>query len=313
MAKVKFAALGPGACIGVVAPASPVDSEERLEAALAALRKQGFTLRLGRTVRARAGFLAGTDGERRADLEALWADPTVDAVWCLRGGYGCLRLLSRLYYRQFGKSPKPLIGFSDISALQLALWTETRLPTFHGPVLTTLERSEFTTAMALRMLAGRQDLEPLAWPEGYQPAPIRPGQASGVLLGGNLATLLSLLGTRFLPNLEGAVVFLEEIDEPAYKIDRMLTQLSLAGVFGDAAAVLIGRSVPVPEESEADLAAVFTAHLQHWPCPSAYGFPIGHGLHQWTLPLGYPVAVNTANGDLRLLESPFLGDTNDDK
>ncbi len=310
MAKVKFVPLLPGACIGVVAPASPVDSEERLETALAATRKQGFELRLGRTVRTGAGFLAGADGERRADLEALWVDPAVDAVWCLRGGYGCLRLLSRLYYRQFGKTPKPLIGFSDISALQLALWTETRLPTFHGPVLTTLERSEFTTTMALRMLSGQQDLQPLAWPEGYQPVPIRPGEANGVLLGGNLATLLSMLGTRFLPDLEGAVVFLEEVDEPAYKIDRMLTQLSLAGIFDDAAAVLIGRSVPVPEESEADLIAVFTAHLQHWPCPSAYGFPIGHALHQWTLPQGYQVAVNTGSGELRLLESPFRGDTN---
>ncbi len=313
MGKIKPMPLTPEARIGVVAPASPVATAEELEQGLAMLLAEGYTVKLGQTVAVRSGFLAGDDLARCEDLERLWADPEIAAVWCLRGGYGCLRLLPKLYYNLFAKCPKPLIGFSDITALELALWSEIKLVTFHGPVLTTLSQSPFGAAQALRMLTGAQQPGVLPWPaEGERwLVPLRPGQAAGPLLGGNLATLLSLLGTRFLPNFDDAVVFIEETREAPYRVDRMLTQLLLSGVWDGVAAVLVGRSLPPANAGdESELIAVFAERLAQLSCPAAYGYPIGHAGPQWTLPQGIRAAVDTATGEVQLLESPFCGHAN---
>jgi muramoyltetrapeptide carboxypeptidase len=308
MGKIKCRPLTPGARIGVVAPASPVSSAEQIDAALQLLRDQGFEVVAGTCVRQGDGFLAGSNLERRLDLERMLTDPYVAAIWCLRGGYGCLRLLSSLYWPLFARYPKPLIGFSDISALQLALWSQAKLVTFHGPVLTTLNRSPFITEQALQMLTGKAD-RVLPWPkdpDGQTVVPIKPGQATGIILGGNLATLVSLLGTRFMPELNGKILFIEEVTEEQYKVDRMLTQLILSGAVDEVAAVLVGRSVPVNEQTEADLITVFTERLAQLDCPSAYGFPIGHATYQWTIPQGINVEVDTQTGSVILLEEPFL-------
>jgi muramoyltetrapeptide carboxypeptidase len=307
MGKIKPQPLAPGARIGVVAPASPVEKPEAAERAMAELLAAGYQVEAGTTVRWRPGYLAGSDLERRSDLERLWADPAVAAIWCLRGGYGTLRLLPKLYYSLFAKFPKPLIGFSDITGLELALWSQIKLVTFHGPVLTTLGQNTFSAAQALRMLSGTAETAPLPWPPQEERlfVPIRTGRAMGPLLGGNLATLLALLGTRFLPNFDNAVVFVEETGEAPYRIDRMLTQLLLSGVWDNAAAVLVGRSLPPEQGKEAELIAVFAERLAQLDCPAAYGYPIGHAAHQWTLPQGIRAEVDTGCGEVCLLESPF--------
>ncbi len=310
MAKIKANPLPPGGTVGVTAPAGPLRSEAALELALGPLREAGFRIKLGKADRPEGGETAGSDLERLEDLERIWLDPEVDAVWCLQGDYGSLRLLPKLYYGLLAKSPKLLIGFGDITALELGLWSQTKLVSFHGPALNILAESDFSREQALAMLTGALEPGPLIWPVSDRLyLPIRPGSARGTLLGGNLATLASLAGTRFLPALDGAVVFLEEAGEAAYRIDRWLTQLLISGLLDEAAAVLIGRSVPIPEERETELVGVYSERLAALSCPSAYGFPIGHLREQWTVPQGITVGVDTAAGEICILERPLSGNT----
>jgi muramoyltetrapeptide carboxypeptidase len=311
MIKLKSYALQPGARIGVVAPSSPVNSTEAISEAISVLKNQGFELVLGETARPMDGYLAGTDLMRQTDLERMWFNKSIAAIWCLRGGYGSIRLLPQLYFQLLKTRPKILIGFSDITALELGLWSQIKLITFHGPVLTTLIESEFTRNQALRLLSGHL-IDVLTRPEGAPEGannsyyPIKTGKAHGKILGGNLATINSLIGTRFFPSFEGAILFLEEVNEADYRIDRMLTQLILTGALDSTAAIIIGRCIPVTGQSEADLIRVFTEKLIRLNCPSGYGFPIGHIKEQWTLPQGVMGEVNTDTGTLALLENPLL-------
>jgi muramoyltetrapeptide carboxypeptidase len=302
--KRKGAPLCPGATIGVVAPASPVHSPERMEQGIHQLTCRGYQIVPGQTTRPKSGDLAGSEQLRRVDLEQMWRDDFICAIWGLRGGYGSIRLLPGLDYDFFHENPKLLIGFSDLTALELGLWSQAGLVTFHGPVLTTLEE-DFSCNQALAMLSG-QGTVCLPWPDPDSRAfvPIKPGKASGILLGGNLTTLCSLMGTRFFPDLEGALLFLEEVGEAAYRVDRLLTQLLISGALDHVAAVIIGRSIPVNGEPEDGLISVFSERLSCLNCPSAYGFPFGHLPKQWTLPQGITAEVNTGTGELVILENP---------
>ena len=294
--------------VGVVAPASPVLTQETIDQVRQKLEGLGYQVLLGETVKPHDGHLAGSDLERRTDLERLWSDETVRAIWCLRGGYGCLRLLPSLYYRLFEQTPKILMGFSDITALEIGLWTRIKLVTFHGPVLTRLvnDATGFSTQQAVSLLSGEKTEaeQPWPWPKDNL-VTIKAGIARGILLGGNLATLLSLVGTIYWPCLDGAILFLEEVGEVAYRVDRMLTQLILTGALDSVSAVIIGRCIPGDEEKEADLINMFRERLSLMEVPSAYGFPFGHIDDQWTIPQGVLAEVDTGTGRLTLLESPF--------
>lgn len=306
MKKCKATPLKHGAKVGVIAPASSARNPEEVEGAVQLIRTFGLEPVLGRFVKPGDAVLAGNDRERQADLEELWRDPEVGAVWALRGGYGCIRLLARLDYRMVAEQAKILMGYSDITALEMAFWTHSRLVSFHGPVLSGLN-SCFSQQLALDMLLGRVNASRLPWPvncrESY--TVIRGGRARGIILGGNLATLLSLAGTQYFPDLEGVILFIEEVGEAAYRIDRMVSQLRLMGVLEEAAAVIVGKSVPVKEEPEEALVDVFRQQLRSLPCPVAYGFPIGHVREQWTLPQGVLAEVDTELGGFTLLEQPF--------
>jgi muramoyltetrapeptide carboxypeptidase len=309
MKKLKCQALTAGAKIGVVAPASPVQSAEQIEQAVSRLAAGGYSVTRGVTAVPMTGDLAGTDYIRQTDLERFWQDETIQAIWCLRGGYGSLRLLPHLWFGLMAKHPKLLIGFSDITALELGIWSQVKLITFHGPVLTSMN-SEFTQTQAFNnlrgMVQGQGHLTGLEWPGDSlaRYIPIRGGRAQGIMLGGNLTTLTSLLGTRFLPDFEGVILFLEEVGEPAYRIDRMLTQLAMSGILNMAAAVLVGCCIPTFDETEDALVAVFREKLRVLSCPSGYGFPWGHIPNQWTIPQGVLAEVDTEKGTLVLLENP---------
>lgn len=311
MTKIKPPPLESGSRVGVVAPASPAGSEAVIAAAIQHLKQLGYEPVTGRTVHTGESVLAGTDLERRADLEGIWSDPSISAVWCLRGGYGALRLLPELSYTLFAEHPKILMGFSDITALELGIWSQSKLVSFHGPVLGAMD-SGFSSIQAVAMLQGLvgagRDEAFLPWPgdQGVRNLQtFRAGKARGTLLGGNLTTLVSLLGTRFFPDLTGAVLFLEEVGEAAYRIDRMLTQLIISGVLLEVSAVMVGQCVPPPGERETDLIAVFGERLQTLHRPAGYGFPIGHIQNQWTLPQGVEAEVDTGNGRVVLLENPL--------
>lgn len=304
--KKKSSPLLPGDKIGIVAPASPVNSPEMINESIVRLKDRGYQVIPGETIRPINGDLAGADWLRRADLEKLWAEPTVKAVWCIRGGYGSGRLLTGLSYKLFARFPKILVGFSDITALELGLWSQTKLVTFHGPVLTALG-SNFSMNQSLALLSGENSSGEFSWPNNQTQKfrTIKPGKGKGIILGGNLTTFCSLLGTRYLPNLNGVLLFLEEIKEDAYRIDRMLTQLLQTRILNLTSAVVFGQCIPAAGESELDLIRVITERLRFLKCPSAYGFPIGHISEQWTIPQGVMGEVDTEKGTLTLLESPF--------
>ena len=307
--KLKSNPLMPGDLIGVIAPASPVHQGEELAKAINNLESLGFRTLLGAAAMiSQGGFLAGSDQARLEELMDLWTDPQVKGIWALRGGYGTLRLLGQLDYQMIARVPKPLIGFSDITALELALWSKLSLVSFHGPVLTKLT-SEFSRNQGYQMLSGKfmPGME-LPWNSKENLARLvvfKPGRAGGVLLGGNLVTLVSLIGTEYLPELQGAILFLEEVEEAGYRIDRLLSQLLLSGVIDRVSAILIGQCVPVAGETEKHLQKIFWERLSGLGCPVAYGFPIGHLLEQWTLPQGVLVEVDLERGAICLLESPW--------
>ncbi|MGE5605872.1 MAG: S66 peptidase family protein [Bacteroidota bacterium] len=303
---MKSKPLNPGSKIGIIAPASPAKEMAVIEAGVAVLEDLGYQTVLGETVRPLNGYLAGSDLERRADLERFWWDDSIEAIWCLRGGYGSVRLLPDLYLGLIERNPKILIGFSDITGLELGLWKQTGLVTFHGPVLTSL-RNEFSIKQAVKILSGEMLGETLAWPENKTSnyVVIKPGKVSGPLLGGNLALVSSLLGTSYFPDLEGALLFLEETEEPPYRIDRMLTQLITSGVLDSVAGIIVGQCNPIEGKAEEDLINVFVERLSKLKCPAAYGFPIGHIPEQWTLPQGVMAEVDLEKGELTLVESPF--------
>jgi muramoyltetrapeptide carboxypeptidase len=249
--------------------------------------------------------LAGDDYSRARDLEKMWLDETIAAIWCLRGGYGSLRLLKRLNYDWIAENPKVLIGFSDITALELALWSRLKLVTFHGPVLTQLQ-SNFSRAAAWKMISG--ELKPGARFEPStknNPLVLRNGRAEGMLLGGNLTTINSMLGTGYLPDFRDTIIFIEEVGEAAYRIDRMLTQLTMCGIFEDVKGIMIGECIPVEGESETDIIRVFEDKCLDWKCPVGYAFPIGHLSEQWMVPQGIRVGVDFDLGETILLETTF--------
>ncbi len=304
MKKIKGGALRLGNKIGVTAPASPMHSLDEITGETSTLAKWGYSIVLGKTVTPMDSDMAGADIFRQADLEGLWQNDEISAIWCLRGGYGSIRLLPQLWYDLFRKKPKIMIGFSDITALEMALWSQVRLVTFHGPVLTRL-KGEFTMNQTFKTLRGENSVE-LEWPSGSRDSyvPIRSGKVQGIILGGNLSIIAALTGTRFLPNLEGAIVFLEEVGEPPYRIDRMLTQLIISGILPSAAGVIVGRCIPLPQRDENELIEIFTERLRTLKCPAAYGFPIGHIANQWTIPQGVLAEVDIDRGSLVLLEKP---------
>ncbi len=279
-------ALAPGARVALVAPAGPLSAAD-LERAASNARARGGEPRVGAHALARADYFAGGDAERLADLNAALRDPDVDGVWCLRGGYGAMRLLDGVDYEALARRPRALVGYSDVTALHLA--AAARVPglvTFHGPTargaLTPFSRRSFERAVG----AARGD------PCGAAPDArvLRPGRAAGRLAGGNLALVAALAGTPYAPRFDGAVVLLEDVNEAVYRVDRMLRQLLLAGAFAGCRALVFGHCTACPESADADgrrtLDAVVAEAAAALGVPAAAGVPVGHIDDQWTLPLG---------------------------
>lgn len=304
--------LREGAMVALIAPASPV-SEEKLEKALSNLAALGFRVKEGAALRARHGYLAGTDEARLADLHRAFADPEVEAVWCVRGGYGITRLLPYIDYRLIGKNPKLFIGYSDVTALHLAIGQKTGLGTFHGPVAasdfpdnTLLHfKSVLMNPAVPYVIAAPGEDETLPGEE-YRPFTLASGRAAGQLTGGNLSLLAALAGTPFEPSFRWKIVFIEEVGEQPYRVDRLLTQLLQAtdlkqaagvvlGVFADCAAKNPEFSLTLPE--------TLRDRLGRLGIPVFYGSPFGHVAHQATFPYGVQAELDADKRTLTLLEA----------
>ncbi len=315
---IKPNALRRGDAIGVVAPAGPVN-RERMERALERVRERGFRIKTYGDIYRSRGYLAGDDATRAGELMAAFADSETAAVWCARGGYGVSRIINRLDFDVIRCFPKVFIGFSDITVLHVAIRQRTGLITFHGPNLqdgfgkpeempAANEAALWRAVSAFSLNKGRCDHNsgtkapspcPLPEGEGYsfelgemqgvKLQPICGGVASGRLTGGNLAVLSGLMGTPFEIETAGRILFLEDVSERLYRIDRYLSQLRLAGKLESAAGVLVGTFSYDAEdepESESDVAALLEEYLKPLGVPVLAGFPAGHTQHNLTLPMG---------------------------
>ena len=296
-----------GDLVGVVAASGPIDSE-LLRKGIAFFEDNGMKIRLGNYVGERNGYLAGDDEQRRADLNSMLGDRSVRAILFARGGYGVMRLLDSLDHEAVIRDPKPLLGMSDVTALQLSLFNQHGLTTFSGPMVAG------QVANGLDPRSGESLIQALTEPlEGRDLFAsstdtlrvLRPGNARGHLLGGCLAMVTAILGTSHSPDYRSAILMLEDVNEPLYRIDRMITQLKLAGVLGRVAAIIIGHFVadglPGLQEETEKLVLELT---EDCPVPVVAGYPHGHMLPNLTVPHGVPVALDTAVPSLTVTTGP---------
>jgi muramoyltetrapeptide carboxypeptidase len=296
---VRPPALRPGDAVMLVSPSGPT-RPERVARGVELLTGWGLSPVLAPNAYARSGYLAGADALRAADLNAAFADPTIRGVLCTRGGYGAQRVVDAIDMAAVARDPKPVAGFSDITALQFALWRGARLATVHGPGLAWLdERTPAHSAESLRAALMTDRPVTLGSIGTEETAAVRvPGVARGPLLGGNLCLITSSVGTPDMPDLTGAVLLIEEVGEPPYKIDRMLTHLRRAGVLDGVAGVAVGQFTDCADEWAVDVADVIAERLGSLGVPVLGGLPIGHGVGQLSVPIGVPAALDATAGTL---------------
>ncbi len=262
------------------------------------------------------GYLAGRDPQRLKDLHAMFRDPQVQAIWCIRGGYGTSRLLPFLDYELIRRNPKVLVGFSDITALLNAIRQRTGLVCFHGPVGSS-EFSDYTLGQ-IRKILFQPAASQFIFPSTKEPGdgttrhafPIRPGKAEGELVGGNLSLMAALCGTPFQPDVEGKIVFLEEVGEKPYRIDRMLTQLRQSLPLERTAGIMLGKFAGcAPEKGDMSLSLEETLYdrLRDLKIPVGYGFPFGHIRDQCTLPVGGRASIDAKRMTVEILEQVVAG------
>ncbi len=283
--------LGAGSRVALVAPAGIIRDPADIERARENAQSLGFIPLLGEHCAAACGYLAGTDQQRVHDLNSAIGSDDVDAVWFIRGGYGSMRLLPLINYAAFRANPRPLIGFSDITALHAALQRECGTVTFHGPTARG-KLSPFSRDSLERALLQHED------PCGVATLgrTLRPGRARGRLVGGNLALVTALIGTPYSFDFDGAILIIEDIGEQVYRVDRMMRQLLLAGALQQCAGLVAGDFRPPPGETELDgrtYDEVICEAAEEAGIPCLAGAPIGHIQKQWTVPLGAMAELDT--------------------
>ena len=316
-AVVKPKRLKPGDTVTLVAPANATFNTVDLDIARESLEALGFTVKIGAHLLDRHGYLAGTDKVRADDINAAFADTSVAAVHAIRGGWGSARLLPYLDFDTIRRNPKVLIGYSDITALLLSVYGKAGLVTFHGPIgmgrwdsysldyyKRVLFDGEEVTYTNKHDLSERNALVQV----DYRTQTITPGKARGRLAGGNLTVMTAILGSPYLPDWENTILFTEDTHEDYYRIDRMLTQLKLAGVLGKIKGFVFGSCAECgPGDGNygaLTLGEIFADHIKPLGVPAWQGAMIGHGQPQWTLPLGVEVEIDADAASLRLLETP---------
>jgi muramoyltetrapeptide carboxypeptidase len=288
--------LAPGARVALVAPAGPLAAKGDLKRAVENAHSFGWEVSVGDHVQSRKGYLAGSDAERLADLNTAIQSDRVDGIWCIRGGYGTMRLLERVDYAALRKRPKALLGYSDVTALHAALMTQCELVSFHAPTA----RSRLTDFSRESLCGAVVDGgDPCGATERVRT--LHPGRARGRLIGGNLSLLAALTGTPFAPDVDDAILVLEDVNEDVYRIDRMLTQLRLSGLLRRCVGVVFGAFTDMPGEPGENiraLDALFDEIARDLKIPAFAGAPIGHIDDQWTVPLGAMAEMDAEAGTL---------------
>jgi muramoyltetrapeptide carboxypeptidase len=304
--RIKPRALKPGDTIGVVSPASAID-REHLERGVAALKGLGFRVKVSRHALDRDGIVAGPDTARASELQAFFADPEIDAIFATRGGYGAGRILPMLDFDAIARTPKVFMGFSDATFILNALVGRASMVCFHGPMVAmdfARGLGESSLDHLRRLLAGE-----LGTFELPARAALKAGVAEGEVVGGCLSMVAATLGTPYAPPFDGAILFLEDTGEKAYRIDRMLVQLGQAGVLGRVAAVVFG-ALRAPAGSEAEhrlIGECIAEQAARLDCPVLSGIEVGHGSANFTIPFGVRARVDTAARTLGFLEPAVAG------
>ncbi len=313
---VKPRPLRPGDVIRFVAPASAGDMAG-VRRARELFEARGFKVVVPEGIDRKRRYLAGTDDQRVEELNAALRDPDARAVFAIRGGYGLTRILARVDYDALKKHPKIVVGYSDLTGLHLAISAKCRLVSFHAPMpLSHLndegEAYRYSNDLFWNLVqTGRYGDDPTTGMTIPAPSPAEapkalvPGTAEGRLTGGNLTLVSATVGTPYQIEARGRIVFLEDTQEPGYRVDRMLSQLRLAGLLDAPAGVVLGS---FDGADSAELAEVFRDYFADRPYPVVTGFPIGHGARNAALPCGVPARLDAAAGTLTLLESPLATD-----
>lgn len=321
--------------IGLISPASAAKDKTLIDKGIARLKSLGYRVKEGRSIRTRHGYLAAPDAARLADINAMFADPKVDAIMCVRGGYGTGRIASQIDYEVARQNPKIFIGFSDVTMLSLAFWKKIKLVTFSGPMLLSTfakdQPSAYTTAGFARTLTAPEAPGSI-WQNhadrNYRV--VRHGKAAGRLIGGNLSLVAASIGTPFEIDTKRKIVFLEDVDEQPYRVDRMLTQLLQSGKLLDAAGIVFGRNVPDAESAEHEKKRTLDGRMGRTASPPSrkagedfehiiddviadllaplgipvvIGLPFGHITDYATMPIGVHAELNTRTGDLVIDEA----------
>lgn len=294
--------------VALVSPASPVRSARVLALGRKRLEQFGLRVKIGRYALSEHGYLAGTDRERVHDLEAAFRDPDIKAIICTRGGYGVARLLPMFDLDLVRRHPKPLVGFSDITALHLAL-QKAGVVSFWGPMpCSSLGWSPFSARSLQRALMSEVPAGRVPFAPGRRPITLRRGIVQGRITGGTLSLLTSSLGTPYEVETRGRVVFIEDVDEEPFKVDRMLTQLTAAGKLTDAAGVALGIFTGTdkrncPGRLSLTMREVFADHLLPLKVPVLRNVAVGHVPDQVTLPYGVAAQMDAGAGTFTLLEA----------
>ncbi|GAB3927578.1 S66 peptidase family protein [Larkinella terrae] len=309
---IKPPRLKPGDTVALVGPAAPAFTHETVQIAVESLQALGFKTVIAKHVFDRYGYLAGTDADRAADLNAMFADSGVNAIMAMHGGWGCARLLPLLDYNLIRRNPKILVGYSDITALLLGIYAQTGLVTMHGavgsatfnPFTVNYFRQTLVDAQAV-LMENPHDKGDLLAQVKDRVMTLHPGKARGRLVGGNLTVLSHLMGSKYLPDWTGCLLFLEDIGEDVYRMDRMITQLKLAGVLDQISGFVFGKCTdcePGKGYGSLTLEDVFRDHIVPLKKPAYSGAMIGHITHKFTVPLGIEAEIDADAGTLHLLE-----------
>ena len=312
-------ALAEGAVIGVVAPAYPLE-QSTVDLAVRRLQERGYRVKLSLGYKSPDGYLASDDATRAAELNAYFRDPEIDAILCMRGGFGSPRIVDQLDYEAIRRKPKIFIGYSDITAVLNAIFTRSRVVTFHGPMLSEFGRGRGPTAYSEKYFwSALQPESPQLeacklyadWggggPAGRSQLRTRVGgQAEGRLVGGNLSVLVATIGTPWEALDEGCILFLEDVSEKPFRIDRMLNQMRLAGKLARYAGVILGTFTGCHGSSGVTVDDVFDDYFGNSKVPVLQGFPTGHVPDQATLPVGLRVRLDATARKVSFLELPVV-------
>lgn len=294
--------------IGIIAPSSP-SILERVSLAKKQIENFGFYVKMGQSCYEQHGYLSGKDELRAADFNNMFADPTVNGIICLRGGYGTPRIVDKLDYDVIRENPKVFVGYSDITALHIAINQISELVTFHGPMATSDIAGgldDFTKDYLFRAITEGKPIGQIDNPQDIRIECLVQGEARGMMVGGNLSLIAATIGTAYEINTCGKLLFIEEIGEQPYRVDRMLTQIALAGKFADAAGIILGDwndCDPQKAEDSLSLRQVFEEIIVPFNKPTIYNLQAGHCTPKVTIPFGVKSFLNATDGVLIIEES----------